>query len=88
MKEIRNTTTGPIRVSLPGGKILHLGPGNVAQIADNAVEHGGVARLVEAGTIEIMGDGDRADGPSAAGSPHAQPQDRGKSPFRRKQGER
>ncbi len=88
MKEIRNKTSRPIRIPLPGGKVLHLGPGKVAQIADKATQHAGVQRLVEEGSVEILGEGERTEGITGSGSTQAQTQGRAKSPFRRRQGER
>ena len=46
MKEIRSTSSLPLKVPLPGGKTLHLGPRNVAQVADNAVDHPGLKKLI------------------------------------------
>ncbi len=88
MSAIRNTTTRPLRISLPGGKVLHLGPGKIAQIEAKAIEHAGVKRLVEAGSLEILGEGARTE--RFAGSEFAaeKPQRHSKSPFRRRQGER
>ncbi len=57
MKTILNKTRKPIKVPLSGGKILHLGPSKTGQISDQAVEGAGVRRLVEAGEIEIVGEG-------------------------------
>ena len=88
MQGIRNTTNGPLRISLPGGKVLHIGPGKTAQIEDRATEHAGVKRLVEAGSIEILGEGARAEGFAGPGTASEQTQGRSKSPFRRRQGER
>lgn len=65
MKTIRNKTTRPLRVPLPGGKVLHLGPAKDGQIADPAAQHPGLQRLVQAGSIEILGEGER--GGNAAG---------------------
>lgn len=59
MKEIRNKTKRPIKVPLPGGKTLFLGPANVAQIADRALEHERVKELVADGSIEVVGEGER-----------------------------
>lgn len=64
MKTIRNKTHRPIRVPLPGGKVLHLGPAKEGQISGSAEEHPGVKKLVEAGTIEVFGVGS-ADQPTA-----------------------
>ena len=88
MKEIRNKTSGPIRIQLPGGKVLHLGPGKVAQIADKATQHAGLQRLVEEGSIEILGEGERIEGITGSATTPEQTQGNAKSPFRRRQGER
>lgn len=55
MRELRNKTSQPLRIPLPGGKSVFVGPGKVAQIADNAVEHTSVKKLLEEGSIEILG---------------------------------
>ncbi len=88
MKEIRNKTSLPIRIPLPGGKVLHLGPGKIAQVADKAVEHAGLLKLIEADSIEVMGEGERTDGVAGSTTAAAQTQAGGKSPFRRRSGER
>ena len=53
MPTISNKTHLPLRVPLPGGKTLHLGPGKTGQISPKAIEHSGLKKLVEAGKIEI-----------------------------------
>jgi hypothetical protein len=69
VKTIRNTTMRPIKVPLPRGKVLHLGPRKTGEVAINAVEHPPLAKLVEAGDLEIVGDGSHADpGQSTSGS--------------------
>ena len=55
MQTIRNMTRGPVKVRLPGGKVLFLSPGNTGEIADKAVEHPSVKKLVEDGSIEVLG---------------------------------
>ncbi len=57
MKTIVNKTTRPLRVPLSGGKTLHLGPKKNGQIADPAAEHPALRKLIEAGDIEIQGEG-------------------------------
>ena len=59
MKTVSNKTQQPVRVPLPRGKTLRLGPGKVGEIAANAVDHPALQKLVAAGTIEILAD-DRA----------------------------
>ncbi len=54
MKSIRNTTRSPIAVPLPRGKKLHLGPLKTGEIADGAADHPPLAKMVEAGQLEVM----------------------------------
>jgi len=54
MKTVRNLTRQPIKVPLPRGKSLRLGPKNDGTIHDQAAEHPAVLRMVEAGTIEVF----------------------------------
>jgi hypothetical protein len=54
MRSVSNRTPRAIRVPLPGGKILRLGPLKVGEIASNAVDHPGLQKLVADGTIEIL----------------------------------
>jgi hypothetical protein len=88
MREIRNKTNRPIRIPLPGGKTLFLGPGKDAQISDKAALNKSLLSLAEEGSIEIMGEGERADGNTGAASTAEQAQGRAKSPFRRRTGDR
>ena len=68
MRTIRNTTRLPVRVPLPGGKTLHLGPGKTGQISDQAGDGRSVRRLIDQGTIELVGDADRTVGENPAES--------------------
>lgn len=52
--EIRNLTRRPLRIPLPGGRNLHLGPGQVGRIAPKALDHPPLQALVEAGEIEAI----------------------------------
>jgi len=88
MKEIRNTSAMPIRVPLPGGKTLHLGPKKVAQIADGAAEHPAIKKLVEAGSVEILGEGERSETLGEAGNSGGHAQEFSKPTFKRGHGER
>jgi hypothetical protein len=72
MKLIRNTTHEPIRVPLAGDKVLHLGPGKTGQVAADSMERAAFRKLVEAGAIEIVGEG--AAEAAATGAP-AQPRE-------------
>ena len=60
MKSILNKTHSPIRVPLPRGKVLHLGPHKTGQIADHAAEHPKLQELIEAGSLEIVDEGARS----------------------------
>lgn len=61
MVKVENKTKKPVRVPLPGGKKLHLGPTATAEINAKAVSHPPLQKLVEAGEIEII------DGPGGRG---------------------
>ena len=57
MKTISNKTRRPLSVPLPRNKTLHLGPGKTGQIASEAADHPPLKKMVEAGEIEILGEG-------------------------------
>ena len=63
MKTVRNLTFKPIKVPLPGGKALRLGPKADGIIDDKAAEHGSLKRMVEAGTIEVLDGRSMGHGP-------------------------
>ena len=65
--EVKNTTTAPVRVPLPAGKRLFLGPGGKAKITNKATGHPPVKALIEAGTLEILDGGKSKKGASAKG---------------------
>ena len=54
MKTVRNLTPKPIKVPLPGGKTLRLGPRADGTIQDTAAHHPALLRRVEAETIEVL----------------------------------
>jgi hypothetical protein len=56
MRVIRNKTLRPVRVPLPKGKVLHLGPRKDGQISTHDLEHPPLKKLVESGDIEILGE--------------------------------
>jgi hypothetical protein len=66
VKTIRNKTHAPLRVPLPRGKVLHLGPNQSGQIAHTDVDHEPLQKLVESGTLEVV------DDKSAAAAVHDQ----------------
>jgi hypothetical protein len=55
MKNIRNKTRKPLKVQLPGGRFLHLGPAKTGQVSDQAAEQPSFQKLLERGEIEIVG---------------------------------
>ena len=57
MKTIVNKTHAPLRVPLPRGKVLHLGPLKTGEISHNDLDHEPLKRLIDSGEIEIQGDG-------------------------------
>lgn len=57
MKTIKNLTKKPLSVPLPGGKKLFLSPGKTGQIATKAADFAPFVELLEAGQIEIVGEG-------------------------------
>jgi len=60
MKTVVNRSRTPIKIHLPGGKTLHIGPGRTGQVSDSACERPSFAKLVESGEIEIVGEGEAA----------------------------
>ena len=71
MKTIKNKTNAPLRVPLPRGKKLHLGPGKSGQIAHQHVDHKPLQSLVKEGKLEILGDGSVTETSRELGrSPH------------------
>jgi len=75
--EIRNLTVRPLKIKLPGDKLLRLGPKATGQITAKAADFPPVKALLEDGTIEIVGDGGHkgvggtttTDGPSSNQKP-------------------
>ena len=67
MKTIKNLTRRPLRLSLPGGKTLHLGPAQTGKVADNALERPAIRKLIEAGELEVEGGAHHEGGGSGGG---------------------
>ncbi len=89
MKTIQNTTHSPIRVPLPRGKVLHLGPHKKGQIADHAAEHPKLQKLIEDGTLELVDEGGRRESADRAESPvHDSPHGVGPKTMVKKAGDR
>ena len=88
MKVIRNKTARPLRISLGGGKVLHLGPHKDGEIADGAADHDAIQKLVKEDVIEILGEGERHEGGGGPGAIHGESPSHAKSAFKRGHGER
>ena len=67
MKTIKNKTLKPLRISLSGGRVLHLGPAKTGQIADGALQEKSVRSLIDGGQIEVIGGDAPGRGPGDAG---------------------
>ena len=57
MRVVVNKTSKPLKIRLPQGKTLHLGPRKEGQVAPQALESPGVKSLVEAGELAILDHG-------------------------------
>ena len=80
MKHVRNTTRLPLRVPLAGGKTLFLAPRGTGQVSDDAVERAAFKKLLEAGSVEVIGDGQGGSASGEAGpTPRESTQGRHKS---------
>ena len=66
--DICNRTKLPLKISLPGGKLLRLAPGKVGQIAPKAAHHPAVKKLIDAGDIEVTGTGKNLGAQESGGS--------------------
>lgn len=58
LKSIVNKTHGALRVPLPQGKVLHLGPLKTGHISVHDVDHPPLKKLLEGGQIELVDDPD------------------------------
>jgi hypothetical protein len=73
LKSIVNKTHRPLRVHLSGGKVLHLGPGKEGQISDHDADRPGVAKMLEAKELELVGEGaSLASSRGQGGAAHAE----------------
>ena len=57
-KMIVNKTLGSLKVPLPRGKSLHLGPNQEGHISPYDADHPPLKELIEAGKVEITDDSD------------------------------
>lgn len=89
MFTVVNKTQRPLKVHLPQGKILHLGPRMKGQISPHVRDSAGVQKLVEAGDLEVL-DGRETAGTGGAASGSIAPDTHGHHPHTtvRKRGDR
>ncbi|MCP4204640.1 MAG: hypothetical protein GY769_22250 [bacterium] len=74
MKSILNKSRRPLKIHLSRGRVLHLGPGREGQIATQDADRKSFKKLVEAGDVEIVGEGSgpvTSGGDVASGHPDA-----------------
>lgn len=89
MKTLINKTLTPLKVGLPGGKFLRLGPGKSGQIRDEDADGDALKKLVEAGDLEVhQGEIHTGAGPGAGGVHKAGGQAQGRATFRQRKGDR
>ena len=74
MKTIRNCSNRPLRVGLPRGKVLHLGPRAEAQVHPDALERPAVKKMLEAKELEVVDDAQARLGGSGVKSGNPQTQ--------------
>lgn len=87
MKTVVNKTSAPVRVSLPRGKALHLGPMKSGEIRDEDASYAGVKKLIEAGTLELFDGGHRERASRGdSGPPHESTHGFGKASLPQKKG--
>lgn len=89
MKTVINKTPTALRLPLPRGKALHLGPRQTGQIRDEAADHPALKKLIVDGKIEVVdGEGPERSAGWQGSSPHETTQAQGKSSFKQKTGDR
>ncbi len=74
MKSIINKARRPLKIQLSRGRVLHLGPGKEGQIATQDADRESFKKLIEAGDVEIVGEGSgpvTSSGNTASGHPDA-----------------
>lgn len=71
MKTVANKTHEALRVPLPHGKVLHLGPNKTGHVSPHDVDHPPLQKLIEAGKLEIYDETGNEAIPTPAG--HGKP---------------
>ena len=56
MRSIINRTPKALKVPLPGGRSLFLGPGGRGQVPASALDRPAFRKLIEGGEIELLGE--------------------------------
>lgn len=89
MKTVVNKTTTPLKLPLPRGKSLHLGPRQTGQIRDEAADHPALKKLIADGKVALL-EGEAHDRTAGwqGSAPHETTHAQGKSSFRQKTGDR
>jgi hypothetical protein len=74
-KSILNKTAGALKVPLPNGKALRLGPHQTGHISHHDLDHPALKKLIDAGTIEVedMKDNDAVPGHNRRGEGRFEP---------------
>ncbi len=54
IRTVINRTRKPVKIPLPGGKTLFLGPSRRGQVQDEAIERPAFKKLIETGDIEVL----------------------------------
>ena len=69
MRVVVNKTSRPLKIHLPQGRTLHLGPRKEGRVTPQALESPGVKRMIEAGELAILDHGsqDMAHGGEGGG---------------------
>ena len=62
MATIRNTTKRPLKVRLPGGKTMHLGPAGSGQVKPKALDSPALQALISSGDVVVEDSGHSSPG--------------------------
>jgi hypothetical protein len=54
IQTVINKTLRPIKIALPRGKTLYLGPSGRGQVHDDTLERPAFKKMVEAGDVEVL----------------------------------
>lgn len=65
MTRIRNRTQRPLRLHLPGDKVLHLGPAQIGRVSKQALERPSIRDLINDEALEVLDEAPSAKGGGA-----------------------